>query len=203
MAETITLRPQFGIVLSVITDVIIVVCLVALVVQAEFTQVARFALPLVTVGYLVTIVFWTPAVDVSDGGVRLRNVFRTISIPWAAIERIETKYALTLYTSCGRFAAWAAPASGRHRMMNTAANETRHLPESTFTAGTIGLGDVPRTDSGDAAAIVRRRWDTLRDAGYLSDSVIESDLRMVAWNLPKIVILGLLMVASAVGLALF
>lgn len=198
MTETITLRPIFGKFLSVATGVVLIVCLVALVAEGNLTAGVQLALPLVTLGYLVWLTFWAPAVEVSAGGVCLRNVFRTIDLSWPAIERIDTRYALTLFTTHGRFAAWAAPASGRHTATNTRGN-TAHLPESTMIAGTIGLGDVPSTDSGDAAAIIRRQWETLRDAGHLDSGAVDPSHRVVTWHTPQIVILGVLVLASVVS----
>ena len=64
--------------------------------------------------------FWRPRVVVSDGGVRLVNVTRTIDAPWPAITDVETRYALTLVTVYGRFAAWAAPAPGAGAALRTA-----------------------------------------------------------------------------------
>ncbi|GAB3126417.1 PH domain-containing protein [Glaciibacter psychrotolerans] len=202
MAETITLRPLFGKVLAIATGVVIVVCLVTLIVDGDPAAGIRFALPLVTVGYLVWLTFWLPAVEISDGGVRLHNTLRTIDLPWPSIERIDTRYALTLYTTYGRFVAWAAPASGRHTLMSTPASDTKHLPESTFMAGSIGAGDVPRTDSGDAAAIIRRRWEALRDAGHLDRRASDPDHTAVHWHRVQIVVLALLVVLSALGLLL-
>jgi hypothetical protein len=198
MAETITLRPLFGKILSIATGVIIVVCLVAVVTEGNLAAGVQLALPLVTLGYLVWLMFWAPAVEISDGGVRMRNVFRTIDLSWPAIERIDTRYALTLFTVHGRFAAWAAPSSGRYSMMKTR-GETKHLPESTLIAGTIGLGDTPSTDSGDAAAIIRRRWESLRDAGHLDSGVVDPEHNVVSWHTTQIVILGVLVLASVIS----
>ena len=56
--------------------------------------------------------FWRPRVTVSDGGVELVNVTRTVFVPWPALHDLETRWALTLVTAYGRFTAWSAPAPG-------------------------------------------------------------------------------------------
>ena len=43
--------------------------------------------------------FWRPRVEVSDAGVRVVNVTRTIDIPWPALRDVDTKWALTLDTA--------------------------------------------------------------------------------------------------------
>lgn len=203
MAETITLRPLLGKILSIATAGVIVVCLSALIVQDQPAALLRYTLPLVTLGYLVWMAFWAPDLEISDGGVRMRNVFHTVTLAWPAIERIDTKYALTLYTRYGRFVAWVAPAAGRHQMLRSHTEDLRGLPESTFMAGTVGLGDMPNSVSGDAAAIIRRRWDGLRDAGHLDAPVLDPDLHPSLLHRGRIAVLAALLAASAVCFIVF
>jgi hypothetical protein len=98
-----------------------------------------------------------PSVDVDDAGVGLRNVVHDVDVPWARLEAVETRFALTLVTDDGRrFAAWAAPASGRYADVRMTRKE----------ATTLALGDDPQptasaawgSHSGAAAAWVRREW---------------------------------------------
>lgn len=68
----------------------------------------------VLVGALVWAVLVRPAVFVGPHGVRLRNPWRDVDVPWSALTSVETRFALTLRTADGRsWSAWAAPASGR------------------------------------------------------------------------------------------
>jgi hypothetical protein len=103
--------------------------------------------------------FVRPAVKVDQEGVELVNVLRTHKISWGAIERIDTRWALALFTKQGRYSAWAAPAPGRHAGLLANREQGEHLPESTYLAGTIRPGDLINTDSGAAAALIRRMWD--------------------------------------------
>jgi hypothetical protein len=68
---------------------------------------------LLVVGAAIYAVFWRPAVIVDDDGVLLLNVLRDVRVPWAALEAVETRYALTLVTAEHRYASWAAGAPGR------------------------------------------------------------------------------------------
>lgn len=203
MSETVVLRSTFGKALTISVIVVAVACLVALGVQDEIAIVVRFFVPLMTLAYVVWLAFWAPAVEVSDGGVTLVNVFRTIDLPWPAIERIDTKYALTLFTTYGRFVAWAAPSAGRHRFINTPEEDARGLPETSFIAGTLGQGDLPNTESGDAAAVVRARWEGLRDGGHLDSGALDSTIRPVTWSSVKITTAAALITASFASFALF
>ena len=134
---------------------------------------------LLLVSGAVWAMFWNPRVVVDDGGVHLVNPLRTIDVPWPAIQNVDTKWALTLITAYGRFTAWAAPAPGG---LATARKMTRTdreaIPSSARDAqGAIRPGDLPETASGSAALIIRRRWEELRDAGWLDDPRLEHERR--------------------------
>jgi hypothetical protein len=126
-------------------------------------------------------IFWNPRVEVSDGGVRLVNVTRTIDVPWPAITGIETRYALTLITAYGRFAAWAAPAPSAGGALRTAMR-SRPSAGDDDVVDAVTMGEIAGTASGDAAAIVRRRWDRLRSGGFLDDPQLEFAAPPVRWH---------------------
>jgi len=135
----------------------------------------------------VSAVVWAllvrPSVDVDESGVALRNVVHDVDVPWARLEAVETRFALTLVTTGGRrFAAWAAPASGRYADVRMTRRE----------ASTLALGDDAQptasaawaSHSGAAAAWVRREW--ARSAGRdLADDPVA--VRLAA---PVLAVLG-------------
>ena len=174
-------RPRLGRAIAWVTAVAAAVAAV-LTVADDVTVGLRYAPVMALVAVLVWAFFGRPAVIVSDGGVELRNVLRTIELPWPSIQRIDTKYALTLYTAYGVFAAWAAPAPSRAQVANTRPEDVRHLPESTYAGAGIRPGDVAGTASGDAAAYIRRRWEVLRDAGHLDVPRLELPTPRVRWH---------------------
>ena len=90
-------RPAWGRVLSVLVAVVCAASLVVLAV-ADGWEAWRAVPPLALVAGACWALFWRPAVVVSDGGVQIVNVLRTIVLPWPAIERVDTKWALTLFT---------------------------------------------------------------------------------------------------------
>ena len=200
--QGITIPSRFGRVLAVATVVVAVAALVITVAGSGFEGFARYVWPFALVGYAAWAIFWLPSVTVSDGGVELRNVLRTIHLPWPSIERIDTKFALTLYTSFGSYAAWAAPAPTRYSVGSVDKTEIGRLPESTFFAGTIRPGDNPTSDSGQAALIVRMRWEHLRDAGHLDGARLESDRPAVRWHIATTVTLAVLLVATVLSVTL-
>jgi hypothetical protein len=175
MNGSITLRPLFSRIVAAIVVVFAIAALVSFVMAYDGATLLRTIAAPALAGYAAWLVLWQPAVHISDSGVRLENVFRTIHLPWPSIQRIDTKWSLTLYTTFGRFAAWAAPAPGRHSQLSVDPADTRNLPDSSYVGGALRPGDVPRTASGDAATIIRMRWEHLRDAGYLEDARPETE----------------------------
>jgi hypothetical protein len=127
------------------------------------------------------------------------NVLHTVDLPWPAIHRIDTKWALTLFTAYGKVTAWAAPAPGGFASRMAGRHDFKGLPESTFGGDqSIRPGDLPGTPSGAAALAVRRHWEQLRDAGHLDDPKLEFARPPTQWHYRTIlvgavlVLLGLL-----------
>jgi len=196
----ITMPSRFGRILAVVTALIAGYGLVITVVGSGWEGLLVSSWPFVFIVYLAYAVFWAPSVTVSDGGVTLRNVLRTIHLPWPSIQRIDTKFALTLYTSYGHYAAWAAPAPTRYSVGQTDKSDLARLPESTYFAGTVRPGDNPASDSGQAALVVRQRWEALRDAGHLDSARLEKERPDIQWHLVTIaalLVLGAAAVLSA------
>ena len=109
-------------------------------------------------------VFWRPAVEVSDGGVRVINVLRTIEVPWPVLDRAEVRWSLEVHTLDGRWTVWAAPRSSaaaaavrRDEQVRSARGRSRGM-----------LGRLPSAASAEvvAEAIVMRQ-QALLAAGHL------------------------------------
>lgn len=199
-ADEVVFRPRFGQVLTVGSAVLCGVALVTTFVQDPATGL-RYAPVILLAALLVWALFGRPAVIVGPAGVVLRNVTRTIELPWPSIQLIDTKYALTLHTAYGTYAAWAAPAPSRTHTLRAAKDETAHLPSSSFgPGGTVRPGDLAGSDSGQAAMYIRRRWEELRDAGYLDDPRLEHARPRVRWHWRTLVAVAALGALAVLGL---
>ena len=194
-------RPGFG---RGLTVLVTAAALFVLVFVATKNGLTHALLTLPWLGLFVACcwaVFWRPCVIVSDAGVRLVNVTRTIEVPWPALVDVETRYALTLVTVYGRFAAWAAPAPGAGSALRTSmrSRRPRDVDEQVESSS---MGDLAGTSSGDAATIVRRRWERLRDAGYLDDPKLEFDAPPIRWHWGIAAAVAALVAASVLTLLL-
>jgi hypothetical protein len=144
--------------------------------------------------FFVTVVyatFWRPRLIIRDTGVNVRNVVASHEIEWGAITRIDTKWGLTLFLGKRRIHVWAAPAPSRYAAMTASRDQGQHLPESTYLAGTVRPGDLVTTDSGGAAAIVRRFWERRGDDQSLVESRVSG---------PMVIALSVTGVAAAAAL---
>jgi hypothetical protein len=158
---------------------------------------ARFAAPFLLLAVAGWVMFWRPAVVVSDAGVELRNPFRSIGVPWDALAHVDTKYALTLVAGGRRFTAWAAPAPGIWGARNARPEHLRGLPESTYgPARSVRPGDLAHTHSGQAAAVVRERWAEALASGAARAGRADATpvVRRTAW--PEAAATALLAVAT-------
>lgn len=148
MGETRTYRSGFSRGLAVVAVSLSAVLLLWVAVTEDPRDTARYAAPVALVALLAWLGFWRPQVEVSDGGVELRNVWRTVHVPWPALQDVDGRLGLRLVTAYGSYQAWAVPAPRRTR------------------------GGTPVAPS-DAATWVVERWAELKAAGRLDQPRLE------------------------------
>lgn len=193
-------RPAFGRVLTIVIAVIALGALAGYLIAGDLLGLLRSGWWLLLMAAVVWALFWMPEVEVLEHAVIIRNPMSTWTVPWPAIQRIDTKWALTLFTERGRIEAWAAPASGRYTVFTLGPDDTK-VTESARVAGAIRPGDTLSSESGAAANHIRRHWEQLRDDGLLDGGVEPGTLRRTP-NTRTIVLLAVLLVASILGLVL-
>ncbi|GAB2686007.1 hypothetical protein GCM10027194_19680 [Thalassiella azotivora] len=122
-------------------------------------QLAVTAPALVLVGAAAYALLWRPCVVVDDDAVTLVNVLRDVRVPFAALDVVDTRYALSLESGGRRWSAWAAPAPGRFSAMGLSRSEgavVRHLGVDVEHG--LRASSAPNTESGGAALLVQSRW---------------------------------------------
>jgi hypothetical protein len=191
-------RPAFGRVLTIAMGLVAALGLVGLIVNADVESLLRNGVWFVLLIAVTVALYWVPRVDVREDEVIVRNPLSTWHVPWGEIQRIDTKWALTLFTNRTRIEAWAAPASGRFTVFTLGPDDTR-VSESARLAGSIRPGDTLSSESGAAAHHIRRHWETLRDDGLLDQAVEPGALRR-EWHWRTIAVLSTLATLGLVGL---
>lgn len=182
--QKVTIYSRFGRVMTVIVAILCAYVIGDSMLKGFISGMA-VALP-VLICVFVWLLFWSPKVVVSDEHVLILNPLRRIFLPWNSIDRVDTKYTLTLYTGNRNFQAWAAPAPSRFRIYGAHKIDGAHLPESTYVAGTIRPGDLITTDSGQVAYAIRLHLESIRD-GHAE--VLEEGPPKVSWRIPEMVTL--------------
>ena len=191
-----TFRPAFG---RTLAGALIATCsLSALSLLGTGRDQVVLILPwLALVGFAAWAMYWRPEVRVDAAGVHVVNVFRTVDVPWPAIDEVDTRWALTLVTSLGDVRAWAAPAPGR-QVMRRAQPEDRRMGGAR-RGDVVRPSDLPQTESGAAAQIVRQRWLRLRKDGYLDDARVEFDRLPTRWHVGVIAGFAVLVALTIYG----
>lgn len=193
--DPVVLRPVGVRVLAVVTWVLLVFAVVLTAVD-DLPSALRL-LPFTALAALVVhALFWRPRVAVDGEGVTLTNVVRDVRIPFARLEDVRTRFALTLDTAQGSYTSWSSPAPGRTTSWGLSRKDAGGV-EAMGTPVDQGLSAsaAPNTDSGAAALLVRHRWDVWREHGGSAGAGPVTR----EWNLP--VVLGAVVLAALCLLA--
>ncbi len=129
--------------------------------QSEPRGAVAAVIAVAWLAYAAFVFLWAPALVVDARGCEIRNPLRTIGVAWGALIHVDTKYSLTLFTPGRSWPVWCAPQAGaisaRRKARRVREDRDPRDPRNPLDAG-VRIGDVPGTESGDAAALVRERW---------------------------------------------
>jgi len=151
-------------VLAVATALVAVVAALSTVGSGDLRLTLLGLLGVTLAAVLLWAIFWRPSVEVSDGGVRVVNVLRTIEIPWPVLDRAEVRWSLELHTLDARWTAWSAArssAAGAAVRRNEQTRSDRGQPR-----GAMGRLTSAASAEHVAKAIVTKQ-ESLLAAGHL------------------------------------
>lgn len=192
-------RPVFGRILSVAMAVLAALGLGGYLVSGDLLGLVRYGWVLLLLAAGAFALFWFPRVDVAEHEVTVVNVFQTVHIPWPAILAIDTRYALTLTTPEGTVTAWASPAPNRYAAFSGTRDDARLAGQA---AGAHPRpGDLPTTESGSVAFVIRRHWQDLAEQGLLDAGPEPGSVRRERHTV-TIIVLCALTVATVLGFVL-
>lgn len=165
-------------VLGILTVLICAAALVSLALRGGTRDLLRFAGPVLAVAWVAWFGYWRPRVVLDDEGLIMRNVLRTVHVPWSAVREVHSRYGLRVDTADASYNAWAVAApAGRDRLRG---------------------GDT------EASLMVRRRLERLRGLGLVAEAGPEASPPepRVAWELPALVSAGALALLTLTGVVL-
>ncbi|MFE7134242.1 PH domain-containing protein [Streptomyces sp. NPDC057638] len=83
-----------------------------------------------------------PAVLANDDRMRVRNPFRTVTLPWATVETFRAGYSTEVHTTDGRtFSLWAVPVSLRQRKRAARQNARKDKGTGTMEPPRVAQSD--------------------------------------------------------------
>lgn len=186
---------------QVVAIIIWVLCLAAAVavVVAGFKSAGEYLPSVALFAFIGWAGLWRPAIEVNDSAVTLVNVLSTVEIPWPAIIQIDTRYALTVVTPKHKFPATAAPAPGRLTTVFSR-KEVGRANSQLGGDGRIRPSDLPNTDSGAAALLIRNQWERLQKEDRIEIGVADATPVIRTWHSFTIIAGSLLAVLAILGL---
>lgn len=161
MSPTHVFSSRYGRWLTIVTVVAAAVAVIAVATHDGVADAAVLAAPAGLVVLVVWAMYWRPRVEVSDGLVEVRNVWRTALVPWPTFRGSTLKLSLVLHTTEGDVPVWAAPrASASARRLRRARDDDALVPAKD--------GAVHRQGTAEAVVEeIERRQAALTAAGHL------------------------------------
>ncbi|HEY0258813.1 MAG TPA: PH domain-containing protein [Lacisediminihabitans sp.] len=191
---------RFNRILAIVIWALEVFVLVTTVVAGQFAdQPLTTIVPELFVAGFVYVLLWRPGVKIDDEAVTLVNVLRTISVPWPALIDVDTRFSLSLRTPNASYSAWAAPAPGRTGLAMARRAERRHgsNPLTPTIGGRSRPGDLITTESGEAAYLVRERWNALVESGRVEPGLADVTPVTIRWHWAEDIALLILAAGAA------
>ncbi|MFI1398529.1 PH domain-containing protein [Streptomyces sp. NPDC020681] len=92
-----------------------------------------------------------PAVFVNDDRVRIRNPFRSITVPWGSVADVRAGYSSELFTNDGaKYQLWAVPVSlGQRKRAARKQARRSHSDPHMRTSASADVVDKPRVPQAD------------------------------------------------------
>lgn len=198
MGATQEFTSGYGRGLTLAAAAIGLVAVVSVMVQDGAAEALR-ALPLAAlVAVAVGALFWRPGVEVSDGEVVVRNVLRTVRVPWPTYREVEYGWSLVVRTTDGDVTVFAAPRASAtaRRLRRGGAPTPAVVPPPGRTVRSL------QATAESVGAAIEARHDALVRAGHLDGAQrvrVEQGLRTTQHV--HVVTIGAVVVLAALSAA--
>lgn len=172
---------------------------VALWASGEEAPEARAALPaLVAAAIVAWAALWRPFVRIDSDGVTVRNVLSSRRVSFDALVDVSTRWSVTLHTPRGAVPVFVAPQPSRISAWGAERRVRREgtPDERARLDRAIHVGEVPGTESGDVAALVRDRWQRALDDGRVAVGDADGVAVPRTWHVATIAVVVIAIVAS-------
>ncbi|MYS19941.1 PH domain-containing protein [Streptomyces sp. DvalAA-14] len=101
-----------------------------------------------------------PVVFAGAERIRIRNPFRTVTLPWSAVDQVRSSYSTELFSGDRKFQLWAIPVSmrARKRAVRQTSRAERAAANEPFGGGSLRRGRGSRGAAGGADGEPIRAW---------------------------------------------
>ena len=201
MNESAVYRTRSSKVLTVATGAMSVFALAYFAVEGGALEVVRSGPLMLLAAALVWAIFGNPRLELSDGGITVVNVARTVHVPWPLYQGVETQWSLRILTREGAVDSWAIPAPSGYaaRVTGTAGRLPHEVDAAARQPERHALG---RVDAVSVSYAIAQRHAALAAAGYLDDAPVERIRLARSWNTVPLALPGGALVLSALAVLL-
>ena len=177
MGEILTFRTPMARALTIGVAGVAAVALAYFVTDGGIRELWRSGPTVLCIVVVTWALFWRPQVQISDGGVTVANILRTVHVPWPVLRSVDSKWSLTVTAADVTVSAWAVPASSgmAARTRRPGARSSQDSPSPLRSTG-----------NADAAALaIAERREALVEAGHLKAQPIGTLASTRTWNVPE------------------
>jgi len=143
--ETTTYRSRPAMAVGVLLIAVGVWMVIDTLVRGEGTTKWLALAVVVFFAFLVVALTFRAAVEVGPTRLRIRNPFRTIVVPWGALEQVRAEYSVEVRADGKSFHIWAIPVSLRERK-RALRQQSRSAAENPFGLGSRDAPGLSRAD---------------------------------------------------------
>lgn len=158
-------RPTSNLVLAVVVFAMCFMMMVANITQGNQRDILVTFFWVIAISTLAYLIFMRPKVILFDEGITIVNPFITVTAGWHMVEAIDAKYTMSILVGDKTIYAWAAPAPSRYHSRSIHESDIRGL--GIENSGMIRPGESPRSHSGAATYLARRRFSEFQSKGII------------------------------------
>jgi hypothetical protein len=149
---------------------------------------------LVAANTAIWLLFVRPKIVFFDEGLTIVNPLTEVTIPWSAVDQVDSQLAFSVRAGGKKFSAWAAPAPGRQHGRTLHSSEFKGL--GLADGGSMRLSDSPRSDSGVATFMARQRIAAFNELGGDNSAMPEFKFNFLGTSLLVVSILILTLLVA-------
>jgi len=199
MFERQVFRPVSNLLLAAVVFVLAVLLPIGAALQDSLLEFGISLGVSATAATLAWLLFVRPKLVIDAEQVIIVNPLRTITVPYSAIDLVDSKYLLVIGTQTGSYSCWVAPAPSRYGGRGVIQADIKNLPITATPDAQIRASDSPKAHSGQAGILVRLALEQFKRS---TDATNSGAIETIRFNYVGVVTAATLLLAT-IALQLF